>query len=223
MNGAKVTKTHNGAYRLPSNPANFITYAIAACVTFVGLVFAFRLSLGFIGMIEFPMLTVSLFVAIVVFGFGMAASFGHASVPQKIMRSEKAILALAVFMPLLLVGLQGHGATDTDKIFGYVLFAVIACAVIADIALNVFCTADFKLVELALYVVIGFACVLRLHRIAVLCGDLCFWMGIGGFAVYLAGTIVSSISAIKCRGLLNSVAVLVGTALNFVGIFFYVL
>lgn len=223
MNGAKVTKTHNGAYRRPENPANFITYAIAACVTFVGLIFAFRLSLGFIGMIKFPILTVSAFVILVVFIIGMVANFGHASVPAKVMNCEKAILTFAVFTPLLLAGLQGYGATDTDKIFGYVLFGVISCAVITDIALNVFCESDFKLIELALYVVIGFACVIRLHRIAALCGELCFWMCIGGFAVYLVGTVIGSISAVKCRGLLNSVAVLVGTALNLAGIFFYVL
>lgn len=223
MSGVKVTKTHSGAYRRPENPANFITYAIAACVTFVGLIFAFRLSIGFMGMVKFPILAVALIVALVVFVFGIAANFGRAGVSGKVMNCEKPILTFAATMPLLLVGLQDYNASNTDRVFGYVLFAVIACAVLIDIALNVFCKVDFKLFELALYVVIGFACVIRLHRIAVLCGDLCFWLGIGGFSAYLAGTVISSIPAIKCRGLINSIAVVIGTALNFVGIFFYVL
>ena len=223
MSGARVTKTHGGAYRRPENPADFITYAIAACVTFVGLIFAFRLSFGAVGMTKFPILIVSAFIILVVFVLGTGANFGHASIPEKVMRSEKTILTFALFMPLLLVALQDNRATSTDNIFGYVLFAVIACAVIADVALNVFCKSDFKLVELALYVIIGFACVIRLNRIAALCGDLCFWLCIGGFAVYLVGTVIGSIPAIKCRGLLNSFAVVIGTALNFVGIFFYVM
>lgn len=223
MSGVKVTKTHGGAYRRPENPANFITYAIAACVTFVGLIFAFRLSFGAVGMTKFPILAVSAFIILVVFVLGIVVNFEHASIPEKVMRSEKTILTFGLFMPLLLAVLQGHNATRTDNIFGYVLFSVIACAVIADVALNVFCKADFKLVELALYVVIGFACVIRLNRIAALCGDLCFWLCISGFAVYLVGTVIGSIAAIKRRRLLNSIAVVIGTALNFVGIFFYVL
>ena len=223
MNGTKVTKTRY-AYRRPDNPANFITYAIAACVTFVGLCLSLLLSITH-AVTNFPIYTVSVFIVLVVFvvcaiKFCLSPAGRIGGVFDKLVRCEKTVLTLAVFIPILLTGLQRYNATGTDNIFGYVLFAVIACAVVIDVAINLADISERKLIELALYVVIGFACVIRLDRIAVLCGDFCFWMCIGGFAVYLIGTVVGSISAIKCRRLLNSFAVIIGTALNFVGIFF---
>lgn len=224
-----MTMAH-GAYRRPYDPANFITYAVAAFVTFVGLgfllYFCFFLHLPIV--VEIWMFAISVFIVFAVFVVGAIKFFLPPSsrvgeVTDKLLNCEKTIftfaVAFAVIMPILLG--TSPLVTDTDKVFGYVILAIIGCSTIADIVVSLLDIPERKLVELALFVVIGWACVVRLNRIIELSRDLCVYMFICGFAVYLIGTVIGSITTVKRRRLINSFTVAFGTALNFVGIFFY--
>ena len=215
-----MTMAH-GAYRRPYDPANFITYAVAAFVTFVGLGFLLYFCFSSAESELKPLVVISAFIALIVFVIGAAGFFlNPESKLNRLIHCEKPILTFAVYFTVLL-GTFGGGYTQSDLIFSIVLLSVIGVAVAADIVINLLDIKERALAELFLFVIIGWACVIRLDRIAELCGNLCFGLTVGGFSAYLIGTVIGSVSAVKPRRLINSIAVAVGTALNIVGIFFY--
>lgn len=226
MSGARVMVAH-AAYRKPDDPANFITYAVAACVTFVGLGFLLYFCIATTDTWIKPLLVISAFTVFAVFiakavKYFLSPASRMGEIAERLARCEKTVLTFAAFFTLLLTMFCSCN-THIDRVFAIVLLTVIGVATVADIVVNLFDKEERRLIELFLFVIIGWACVIKLDRIAEIFGDLCFYMCLGGFAVYLIGTAVGSITSIKYRRLLNSFSVVLGTALWFVGIFLYVL
>lgn len=220
MDGAKVTMAH-GAYRKPYDPANFITYAVAAFVTFVGLgfllYFCFKSGGGYL-----PLVVISAFIAYIVFVVGAMGFFlPPESKINRLIHCEKTVLTFAVYFTILLM-MYAAMFTTADIVFAIVLLSVIGLAMIADIVINVLNIKERSLIEIFLFVIIGWACVIRLDRIAELCSKLCLGLCVGGFSAYLIGTVIGSISAVKPRRFINSLMVVLGTALNLFGIFFFI-
>ena len=220
MDGAKVTMSR-GAHRRPYDPANFITYAVAAFVTFVGLGFLLYFCFSDTDGGIKPFIVISAFIALIVF---VANAVGFFLPPEskisRLIHCEKTMLTFAVFFTILLA-MFGGGNTYADCVFSIVLLSIIGASVTAHIVITLLDLKERTIIELFLFAIIGWACVIRLGRIAELCGNLCLGLCIGGFSAYLIGTVIGSISAVKSRRLIKSFMVVLGTALNFVGIFFY--
>ena len=212
-----MTMAH-GAYRKPYDPANFITYAIAAFVTFVGLGFLLYFCFRRAG--YYPLIFISAYIAFTLFVVCAVGFFlPPGSKINRLIHCEKTVLTFAVFLTLLLLMYVACNKY-ADMVFAVVLLVVLGLATVADIVVNLLAIKERTLVELFLFVLIAWACVIKLGVIKDVVTDFCFYMCIGGFSVYLVGTVLSSINAIKRRRLFNSFAVLIGTALNFVGIIF---
>ena len=86
--------------------------------------------------------------------------------------------------------------TSADMIWGYTLFAVVSATAILSVVFNAINVTKFKVFSLIAYVVMGWACVIRINRIVALCGWGCFWFLIGGGLAYSLGIIFYAIKKI---------------------------
>lgn len=222
MSGAETENTPK-AYRRPIEPANFITYAVAALLSFVG--FALLLAYSFINVSPSTGgFAFFLFAATFVFTVGAlchilpsANRFGAAC--RRLDRCSVAVLITGAFAPVMLFGLRS--GTHADAVWGYALFAVIAVATVVVAAVDLADVGEYKLISLVFYVVIGWACVARAHRIADLCGMECFWSLIGGCAAYFTGTLVCAFEGLPARHAVKHAFVIIGAAAHCVGIYFF--
>lgn len=218
MSGVKVTKTR-GAFRRPEEPTNMITYAVCSCVAFVGLVFLL-IKTAALPAIDIWSAAIFGAVTVAVFFMGVLAcavrSGGIKTVAECFGRCEKTLLTVAVFAPLFLTVL-GRG-DRTDEIFGYVLFAVVCAAVVADISVKLADVGEHRVAALSLYVLIGLACVMRLGRILALSGNECFFLVFGSYSMLLIGTVSSALGGAPGR-IVNRLFVAGGATLNFVAVY----
>ena len=212
------------AYRRPKEPTNFITYAVAALLAFVG--FALLLSCSLIN--ASPSLgryAVFLFAA-VVFTVGalchiLPATSRAGEVCRKLDRCAVPVLIAGAFFPVMF---SAFGAgTSTDAIWGYTLFAIIAVATVCVAAVSVANVAEYKIICLVFYVVIGWACVARAHRIVDLCGWGSFWALFGGCAAYFTGAIVGALEGMPARHAFKHILVIVGAAAHCAGIYLFLM
>ena len=220
MSGTKVQRTHN-AYRRPEDPTNFITYALAACVTFVGLVFLLLKTVdsavGIAAVAVSGGVTLGVFIAGAVYS---VLPLGRAKDNvQRLIRREKLLLCYAAFTPLFLIGLNRGG--ETDKVFGYVLFAVASAVVIADIAVNVFDVAEHKTIDLAAFVSVAWVCVLCLWRVFDLVDFDMYWMMSGGLVLYLFGSLAVWILDFSARYIVGRILTVGGATLMFLAVFYF--
>lgn len=223
MSGTKVINAHE-AYRRPEEPINFITYAVAACVTVVGLVFLLLKTvesgwLAMVAVIIFGGLNLCVFVS------GAVAHVApYAKVRNSAVRFEKNDVTLAVAglcAPIMLVGMQR--GTAADGIWGYAVFAIVVCAAAIAIIINVFDVAESTLFSLVLYIIIGWACAVRIDRIVELYGFGCFWTVICGAIMYLVGIVINSFEELPSKHILRHIFVMCGTSLAFTGIYSFLL
>lgn len=224
MSSAKVENTHK-AYSRPEELTNFITYAVAAALSFVGLVFLLVTSVAS-GSVRVGCFSAYTFAAFVVFTLGalghiLPAAWRFRTACKKFERCSVAALTLGAFAPILLTGLAS--GTHADAVWGYVLFSVIAACAVTAITLNSLGVSEFKIYVLALYVVMGWACVIRIDRIIELCGWTCFWLLIGGGAAFFIGKVICAVDAIPARHTVWHVFAVCGATLWFVGLYTYIL
>ncbi len=138
---------------------------------------------------------------------------------QKLIRREKLLLCYAAFTPLFLIGLNRGG--ETDKVFGYVLFAVASAVVIADIAVNVFDVAEHKTIDLAAFVSVAWVCVLCLSRVFELVDFDMYWMMSGGLVLYLFGSLAVWLFDFSARHTVGRILTVGGATLMFLAVFYF--
>ncbi len=211
------------AYGKPEELTNIITHAVGAALGFVGLVFLLLKTTdnGYGGAAHF---------AVFLFGFAAIAMF-TVSALHHAMRSGSAArcalyrfdhcivaaLMLGVYAPIMLIGMQM--GTQTDGIWGYTLFAVIAAMLAVSMALNAIDARAYKVIALVAYIVMGWACVVRIDRIAALCGMDFFRYLFGGSTAYFVGIVFCALKKIPFNHALWHVLVVIGAALHFVGLY----
>lgn len=220
MSGTKVQRTHN-AYRRPEDPTNFITYALAACVTVVGLVFLLLKTVN--SPVGIGTVAVSGAVNLAVFIVGAVCSVlppcAAKDNASKLLRREKLLLCYAAFTPLFLIGLNRGG--ETDRVFGFVLFAIASAIVIADIVINVFDVVEHKIIDLAAFVLVAWACVLCLGRVFELVDFNAFWMTAGGLVAYLLGSLAVWLCDFSAKYTVGRIFTVCGATLIYLAVFYY--
>ncbi|MCH5166135.1 MAG: hypothetical protein J1G01_07010 [Clostridiales bacterium] len=224
MSGTRVETTRK-AYNRPEELASSVAYAIGCAAALVGLVFLLRSYVGFGGIAVFSVAVCGIASVAVFFIGTLTHLLPHngkaACLFARFDRASLAVLVLGVFSPIFLVGFD-FGA-HVDAVWGYTLFSIVAAAVIAAVVVNLLEVKEYKIVSLVLYVIIGWALVIRAHRIIALCGARCFWTLIGGLAAYFIGLCVCAFESIPSRHAISHAFIVVGAALDFVCIYTFLL
>ena len=223
MSETKVVKSHKASGR-PEDSINFITYALAAVLSFVGLVFLLLETVP-TGAIDVAGVFLFGFFTAFVFTAGALCHIlpkgGRVQkISSRLDRSFACTLSAAVFSPIMLIAMgRGNGA---DAVWGYVLFSLIWAGTIAVNAVNLANPGERKIVSLLLYTVVMWACVARIDRVVDLCGMGGFWFLFGGYLAYLAA-IVSPALSLPVGHTFRHLFTVCGAALHFVCIFTYLL
>ncbi len=226
MSAKKVVQTQV-LYGKPEELTNIITHAVGAALSFAGLVFL---------MLKVTAMDMSALSAVAVFlyGFSMIAMFTvsalyHAmpygsrarAVFRRLDHCTISVLIFGTYAPMMLIGMM-RGNTS-DAVWGYVLFAIVSVTAILSIVFNAINVTKFKVFSLIAYVVMGWACLIRINRIVSLCGYGCFWFLLGGGVVYSLGIIFYAIKKIPFNHAIWHLFVMIGAALHFVCIYSYLL
>ena len=223
MSSAKVENTHK-AYSRPEELTNFITYAVAAALSFVGLVFLLYASIVSASP-KIGCFAAFAFIAFAVFAFGALCHILQryrmfCALCKRIDRNAVALLVFGVFTSVFLVMFVGNGAVDA--VWGYTLFAIAAASVIAAVAVNIVNVKEYKIASLILYVILGWACVLRLDVVYNIAGGAFFGLLIGGGAAYFVGVAVL-VLRMSASHILSHLFIVSGAVLHFVALYTYVL
>ncbi|MCM1368406.1 MAG: hemolysin III family protein [Roseburia sp.] len=226
MSKTKVMQTQI-AYSRSEELTNIITHAIGAALSFVGLVFLMLKAVSG----DISALGV---ISVFLYGFAvtsvLAASALYHAMPygtraRAVLRRADHCFVPAVILgtaaPFAFIGLAG--GSYADGVWGYSLFAIIGVIAIASIVLNIADANAFKIYNLVGYVLMGWACVLRMHRIYALCGGACFWFLTGGCLAYSFGIVFYAIKKLRFGHAIWHMFVLLGAALNFVSIYTFLL
>lgn len=225
MSGTKGVQSPS-AYRRPEEPANFITCAIAALLSFVGLVF---LLLKIRGTATLPVaFSVSFYgvIGVAVF-FAEAISFvmprgsRARTAIERADRCSVCVLAVCVFVPVFLIGLGG--GAEFDFIFGCVMLAVAATSTVAAIAVNIADPAESKLASLVLYVVAALAMTARIDTVYYYCGGKVFYTIMCGFSLYVVAVAFKMFVTSAALVFVGRVFVASGAAVCFVAVYCFIL
>ncbi len=226
MSRAKVVQTQI-AYTKPEELTNIISHAAACALSFVGLVFLMiksaeldysaggKTAVFLYGLSMIAMFAVSALYHAMPFGSRARAVF------RRLDHCTISVLIAGTYAPVMLIGMQ-RGST-ADSVWGYVLFAVVAAMAILSIVFNAINVTKFKVFSLVAYIVMGWACIVRIDRIVALCGWEFFWFLLGGGIVYSVGIIFYAIKRIPFNHAIWHFIVMAGAALQFVGIYTFLL
>lgn len=210
-------------YGKPGQLTNIITHALGAALSFVGLVFL-MLKCAANGLSAFSV------TAVFAYGFLTTAVFGASAVYHVISPTREhnvlkkidsiaiPVLILAVYAPITLVGLSRGDAAD--KAWGIAVLSIIAVmTVLSAVFSDKF---EYKVVSLVIYVIIGWACLIRIDRVAALIGS-CFWFLVGGLIMYAGGIVFNAVKKIPFGHTVFHILTAVGAALHFVCVYIYLL
>lgn len=226
MSKTKVMQTQI-AYSRSEELTNIITHALGAALSFVGLVFLMlkAVSRGY---------SAQGVISVFLFGFAIIAVLVASTLYHAMPYGTRARAALRradhCFVPTVILGTAAPFAfiglargSYAEGVWGYSLFVIIGALSVASIVLNVADANRFKIHNLVGYVLMGWACVLRMHRIYALCGSACFWFLTGGCLAYSFGIVFYSFKKIRFGHSVWHMFVLLGAALHFVSIYTFLL
>lgn len=226
MSKAKVVQTQI-AYSRPEELTNIITHCLGAGLSFVGLVFL-MLKCTSLGYSALAIVSVFLYGLSMIVMFTISAlyhSFKYGTRVRAVFRRldhcSISILIFGTYAPTMLIGMMRGGTAD--NIWGYTLFAVVCVMAILSIVFNAINVTKFKVFSLIAYVIMGWACIVRIDRIADLCGLGFFWFLLGGGVAYSVGIIFYAVKKIPFNHAVWHLFVLGGAALHYVGIYTYLL
>ncbi len=211
------------AYSRPEELTSSIIHALCAVLSVVGLIFL---------MLKYGGAGGATVAATVLYGISLIATFTLGALRhlfkvgsrarltvERFDRCEVAVLTAGAFAPVMLAGFARGGATDA--IWGYSLFTVISVAVVLAVFFNAMDYYGFKAFSLVVYVVLGFACVMRAELIMELMGRGYFWFLLGGGMVYAVGTLFYAIGKIPFNHAIWHLFIAGGAAMQFTGVYIY--
>lgn len=215
------------AYGKPEELTNIISHALGAALSFVGLVFlmlkttsdadSVRASVAVFlyGLSMIGMFTISTLYHCMRYGTTARAVF------RRLDHCSISLIILGTYAPVMLIGMMK--GNYSDMVWGYVLFALVAALAVLNIVFNSINVTKFKVFSLVSYVVMGWACIVRINRIAALCGYGCFWFLLGGGIIYSLGIVFYAVKKIPFNHAIWHFFVLGGAAMHFVCIYTYLL
>ena len=224
MSETKVVKSHKASGR-PEDSINFITFALFAVLSFVGLVFLLLKTLpsgagecapvAIFGVLTVTVFTVGAFAHAPLRAGKLERFFGHAD------RCFVCVLALAAMTPVMIV--CASRGNNSDGVWLYTLYAVACACTVTAVAVNIADIAECKLTSLLLYVTVACAFAARADLIVAYCGMDCLLFLIGGFLSYFVATVVTAFGGMPARHTLRHLFTGVGAALHYVCIFTFLL
>lgn len=131
-----------------------------------------------------------------------------------------AFLIAGTYAPYMLIGLAGMGGAA--EIWGIVIASVVLFTAVLVIVFNAINVNKFKVFCMIAYIIMGWACVIRIDLLLKLPGA-CFWFLLGGGAAYTLGLIFYRVKKIRYNHAIWHFFVLAGSALHFVSIYCYLL
>lgn len=136
-----------------------------------------------------------------------------------------ALLIAGTYAPYMLIGLSilGRQADPADFVWGIVIASVVLGMAVLVIVFNAVNVQKFRVFSLIAYIVMGWACVIRLPALYRAIGGGAFWFLLGGGIAYTAGIIFYRVKRIPWHHFIWHLFVLAGSALHFVSIYCYIL
>jgi hemolysin III len=131
-----------------------------------------------------------------------------------------ALLIAGTYAPYMLIGLYNMGGSA--RIWGIVIASVVLAMAVLVIVFNAINVHRFKVFCMIAYVLMGWACVIRVDLLLKLPGA-CFWYLLAGGIVYTVGMIFYRIKKIPLNHAIWHIFVLGGSILHFVSVFCYLL
>lgn len=131
-----------------------------------------------------------------------------------------ALLIAGTYAPYMLIGFAGMGLAM--KIWGIVIASVVLLMAVLVVVFNAVNPHKFKVFSMIAYIVMGWACVIRVDALYAL-GVGAFWFLLGGGFAYSLGIIFYKIKKIPFNHAIWHFFVLIGSVLHFISIYFYIL
>lgn len=218
MRAEKVIQTQT-LYGKPEELTNTIMHAAGAALSFVGLVFL-MLKVTAQGYSPLAVFAVLVYGVCSIAAFAVGALYHlmpiGSSARDTLGRFDHctvAVLVLGAFSPVMLMGI--------GSAWGYALFSIIATSAICAVIINAVDAAKLKVFSLIVYVIMGCACLVRADAILSLCGFECFWFMLGGAIVYALGVVFYAVKRIPMGHTIWHLLSVAGAALQFVGIYLF--
>ena len=136
-----------------------------------------------------------------------------------------ALLIAGTYAPYMLIGLSilGRAAAFANFVWGIVIASVVLGMAVLVIVFNAINVQKFRVFSLIAYVVMGWACVIRLPALYSAIGVGAFWFLLSGGIVYTVGILFYRIKKIPWHHFIWHLFVLAGSALHFISIYCYIL
>lgn len=226
-NAKKKIKQEHIAYSSGEEMTNRVTHIVGAVLSLVGGIFALVrvVTYGYSPIAIFSVVVYAVSMVIMFTISSLYHSMRYGSTARAVFRRldhcSISVLIFGTYAPLILIGMTR--GTTTDAIWGYCLFGVVAVMAILSIVFNAINVTRFKVFCLVAYVIMGWACVIRMDLIVKLVGWNCVGFLLGGGVAYTLGIIFFVCKKIPYNHAIWHVFVLAGAALHFVCIYTYLL
>lgn len=214
-------------YSKSEEMTNVLTHAVGAVLALIGailaLVKAVKLSYDSLAIFAIVVYGIAMFCMFTVSSLYHFLKYGTAAraVFRRLDHCSISILIFGTYAPIVLIGMTNGSQADT--IWAYCIFAVVAVMAILSIIFNAINVTRFKVFCMIAYIVMGWACVVRLDLVYKLCGLDALMFILGGGLAYTGGIAFYAIKKIPFNHAIWHFFVLAGAALHFVCVYCYLL
>lgn len=222
---------HQVAYSKGEEKANIITHLCGACLGLLAAVLLIvRVSFANLGALAVVAVCLYAFCLIELYVMSTlyhAQPFGSTrrTVFRKFDHCSVAMLIAGTYAPYTLIGLSilGKAQNPDNFIWGIVIASVVLAMAVLVIIFNAINVHKFRVFSLISYVVMGWACVIRIPALFTAIGLPAFIFLIAGGVAYTVGILFYRIKRIPWNHAIWHFFVLAGSILHFVSIYFFML
>lgn len=206
--------------------ANIITHMVgAALAVAASACMLVRVSLSGLGALAIVSVALYSFSLIVLYVMStlyhaMPVGYKRRAVFRRFDHCSIALLIAGTYAPYMLIGLVQMGGSAA--VWGIVIASVILAMAILVITFNAIDVAKFRVFSMIAYVLMGWACVLRIDLVIKLPGHAFLFLILGGVA-YTVGILFYRIKRIPWNHAIWHLFVIAGSVWHFVSIYCYLL
>lgn len=132
-----------------------------------------------------------------------------------------AVLIAGTYAPFMLIGMYSGGGKAS--VWAIVLASVVLGGAVLSCVFNAIDVNKFKVFSLISYVVMGWACVIRIDLLIATIPWQAFVLLLGGGVVYTVGIIFYRHKSIPCNHAIWHMFVIGGTAMHWASVFFFII
>ncbi|MCL2860922.1 MAG: hemolysin III family protein [Firmicutes bacterium] len=133
-----------------------------------------------------------------------------------------AVIIAASYAPYMLIGML-QSDNSSDWIWSIIIASVVLNMAVVVVVLKAINPKKFKLFCLIAFIVMGWASVVRIHRVFIVISPGAFWFLLGGGIAYTIGVIFFRWKSLKFNHVIWHIFVLIGAALHFASVNFFIL